>query len=227
MKIINLTAIAMTFAVIASTSAQASFIILSDRATFESFLAGQVIIEDRFDNDIDPVPGSPFTFDSGVISEGSVIDLEDGFIVEAGAFSGVVSLDNFGEPDTPGNSITWTFPFEINAFAFDFFDAYQFGVQVLFDEGSGLQATTLYDLAACCASETSGFAGFIARGTFSEITFLYPDDQLTPGFDIFSIDNLAFAAAPSEVPLPAALPFFLAGLGGVGFLGRRQKKPVK
>ena len=43
----------------------------------------------------------------------------------------------------------------------------------------------------------------------------------------FIIDNVTLSGAskpPSVVPLPAALPMLLAGIGGLGFLGRRKKK---
>lgn len=58
-----------------------------------------------------------------------------------------------------------------------------------------------------------GFEGII----FDEIRIAVGGN----GFAI--IDNIAFN---SEVPLPAALPLFLAGIAGLGFAGRRRKPAV-
>ena len=38
------------------------------------------------------------------------------------------------------------------------------------------------------------------------------------------LDNFVFTTAPSEVPLPAALPLFIAGIAGIGAVSRRRRK---
>lgn len=47
-------------------------------------------------------------------------------------------------------------------------------------------------------------------------------DQGTP--DIAAVVGLNFGAPPPQVPLPAALPLFFAGLAGLGFASRRRRK---
>lgn len=45
------------------------------------------------------------------------------------------------------------------------------------------------------------------------------------GLDNFRISSISFDLAPqSEVPLPAALPLFLAGLAGFGAISRKRKR---
>ncbi|MEX6632162.1 VPLPA-CTERM sorting domain-containing protein [Hyphococcus lacteus] len=50
--------------------------------------------------------------------------------------------------------------------------------------------------------------------------------ELTAEVDSFRISSISFDLAPSEVPIPAALPLFLAGLAGVGAIGRKRKQSV-
>jgi PEP-CTERM motif len=60
-------------------------------------------------------------------------------------------------------------------------------------------------------------AAFLQAVGFNNIQFLtIADYQIT----------INVLRAPSEVPLPAALPLFLAGLGATGFLGRRKKRAL-
>jgi hypothetical protein len=44
---------------------------------------------------------------------------------------------------------------------------------------------------------------------------------------IFVADNMNVTLAPSAVPVPAALPLFATGLGGLGLLGWRKKRKAK
>ncbi|WP_411819693.1 VPLPA-CTERM sorting domain-containing protein [Hyphococcus formosus] len=78
--------------------------------------------------------------------------------------------------------------------------------------------------------------GGTSLGTFSQFnigTFALSDlvgaaiitgFELTAEVDFFRVSGISFDLAPSEVPIPAALPLFLAGLAGVGAIGRKRKQ---
>ncbi|WP_425408507.1 VPLPA-CTERM sorting domain-containing protein [Hyphococcus sp.] len=71
----------------------------------------------------------------------------------------------------------------------------------------------------------------LALGSLSTLfmTFVFIDDEFAVGdMYIFIDDNILNGTiselSVSDVPLPAALPLFLAGLAGVGAVARRKKK---
>lgn len=86
------------------------------------------------------------------------------------------------------------------------------------------------------AFDIAGFTHTLGSGSINVgavstifITFVYVDDVfgvtrllLRIGDEEFLYSD-AFEISPSEVPLPAALPLFLAGLAGLGFLNRTRR----
>jgi hypothetical protein len=66
--------------------------------------------------------------------------------------------------------------------------------------------------------ETTLTLGGNAAGSYL-LSFSGADAQLTPEFD-----PTLFKATASAVPLPAALPLLFAGLGVMGFVGRRRRQ---
>ncbi len=88
----------------------------------------------------------------------------------------------------------------------------------------------------CCDVDTVTLSGFDALGNLVDsATFSAPDSQFLsiagPGIVSFTIaqssggfDNLQFDLIPAPIPLPAALPFMLAGLGGLALFRRRKSK---
>ena len=81
----------------------------------------------------------------------------------------------------------------------------------------------LYDamdnlLETVMATGDNVFLSFMASGVF-RIDGLQPSDSWAWGLDDLTFD----LAGASEVPLPAALPLFLAGLAGIGAMRRKRK----
>lgn len=59
----------------------------------------------------------------------------------------------------------------------------------------------------------SGYSGLVDRIFFRG------------GGEGFAIDNLTYIQAPSQVPVPAAIPLFLSGLGVFALASNRRKQP--
>lgn len=86
------------------------------------------------------------------------------------------------------------------------------GANVVVDAGASTLVPYVVDSIARFAGETFASLGITANDT--RIVNLSNQDMIT----------VIFGAAPSEVPVPAALPLFLAGLAGLGFAKRRRAK---
>ena len=60
--------------------------------------------------------------------------------------------------------------------------------------------------------------------SFGTIGALFPGDPNGLGLGGIYADNLTYTRTPSEVPVPAALPLLLTGLGGLGMMGLRRNR---
>lgn len=124
------------------------------------------------------------------------------------------------------NPITITFSESVDNFFLDIFNGNTVAVDYTISDGNGTSQT--FNLPA---NNVGGFvtAGLIFSGTQITITGLTPPQGACCDFDFF-IDNINFNAAlppgtiGGEVPVPAALPLFLAALGAGGITMRRRKK---
>ena len=126
------------------------------------------------------------------------------------------------------NPLVVTFSQPIHNFQMDILNAIAGNYEVLDNAGH----SSFFTLATTGGSlQTVGFA---ATGSVVNILFLGDPSHNDP-FGIgnwdFAIDNLAFNQdtvggdnGGGATPLPAALPLFATGLGGLGLLGWRRKK---
>lgn len=105
-------------------------------------------------------------------------------------------------------------PQGINSFELIFSETADFSVSTTV---SGLNAAEIGTLGATLP-EVFGFS--IIRAAFVKLNIL---STYNTQFGIISFGEVAFeGAAVSDVPIPAALPLFLAGLGAFGFARRRK-----
>jgi len=63
----------------------------------------------------------------------------------------------------------------------------------------------------------------LAFGEFTIGTGINDSRQIVGVYNDHITGGKGFLAAPSVVPLPAALPLFASGLAGLGWLARRKK----
>ncbi|HER25810.1 MAG TPA: VPLPA-CTERM sorting domain-containing protein [Rhodospirillales bacterium] len=151
-----------------------------------------------------------------------------------GPLSGSTGTGSFLFDDTSFSGIgTETFgPFDINSFFPDgvvSFDVSFGGIDFSISGDTGFDTPSisffngvLFDLSY---SGFSGDYGMVVGTSGNDFQFLFYDTGLL-------IDGRAFGSTAgsvttpsiSVVPLPAALPLFLSGLTGFGFVGRKRRK---
>lgn len=110
--------------------------------------------------------------------------------------------------------LTIKLPTAVTAFALDYGTLFSTST-VTFTLSNGFTTTfnpSLGDL-------KTAFIGFISTDLFDTITFSVPTDSSWVVEDVITA-----SAAVSATPLPAALPLFVSGLAGLGFLARRKRK---
>ncbi len=155
-----------------------------------------------FDTDLtgtaDPDLEAPF-LGGGALRPGNVLIIQE----EAGVASAIP------DDNADGGVITFTFDRAVNFLGLSVLDD---ATLTISSDGSGL--TRRPSITRDGAGRNFAFRDDI----FGDLTRLTIDFNGASG----AIDNLSFAAVPA-VPLPAALPMLLAGLGGLAWLGRRRK----
>jgi hypothetical protein len=111
----------------------------------------------------------------------------------------------------PGGSVTFNFAAPTHSFG-AFFTGLQGGpgVIVTFNDGSSQQINVAEN-----ANGGAQFFGLTDTLAFSALTISHTND------DAWGVDNVSFNVSV-ETPLPAAFPLFVAGLGVIGWLGRRR-----
>ncbi|MEZ5893956.1 MAG: VPLPA-CTERM sorting domain-containing protein [Parvularculaceae bacterium] len=162
--------------------------------------------------------------------DGVNVTFEGGTILDNTAFLPGNSTAVYGTADFAGvgytNPLTITFDSPISNFFMDIFNGNTAPVSYLVQDNMGNSTSFSLDANNTGAFQTVGFA---ATGSVITVLAMLPDVQACCDWDFF-VDNIHFNEdlppdlGGKEVPLPAALPLFFAGITGLGMASRRRRK---
>lgn len=117
-------------------------------------------------------------------------------------------------------ALTISLPTAVTAFGLDFSTLFS-STTATFTLSNGF--TTTANTSNATTNFETQFLGFISTTPFDSITFSVPNVFITDQGSNTSY-VVADVVTASATPLPAALPLFASGLGGLGLLGWRRKR---
>ena len=127
-------------------------------------------------------------------------------------FSGSATYDNATSPDALGVYNATAFSLSFGSLNFTEANNLPSSFPVGVGVGPTNNLTALYFETVFTLASTPSAGDYL-------LSFAGTDAQLTPSGDLFD-----FKVTASAVPLPAALPLLFAGLGVMGFVGRRRRQ---
>ncbi len=207
------TALALTLT--CGYASAATLSVFTDRALFEAALSGTVETEDFEGPDAD----IPFGASSATIGKLTISADDNG----SGMYNKVDTPPVFPEVDGNGSNALNIFTLDGSNASIAFEDpVFAFGADFFNfnDDFLRTQIGVLGEVISPPSTDdnTLSFFGILSDTAFSQIDFLALDN------DVFGVDNVTTADAPSitAVPVPASFPLLLLGLGGLLLIGRRR-----
>ena len=171
-------------------------------ATFNQAVAFDTSLSNTADPDLEAPFTGPETGAPGSTNPGKVL---------------IITQDGTANDERFGGTITFDFSQPINFLSFEAFDGGIFDVRSAKGDGEVFGEEVLF------SDNVSGFLAVDGFDAVSTLTFTFADSgEGASG----AIDNLTFELAditPAPIPVPAALPLMLAGLGGLGLVARRRR----
>ena len=219
--------IALVFAtaimVVFTVHANAATMTFSDRGTFTVTTTGSV---QDFNSTVIPASSASFSFTS---PDFTVTQSTPNPGVQTNAFVNSRNPDfaagdrRLGVADRPGNLLIFdAFQSGTTAFGLDIFS----DTDGLLEIGvTTIAGTTLTQLAVTALTGSTGvFFGVTDTDGILSVSLNFPDIVSPRRFSIPTVDDVFVGQANSGVvPLPASLPFLLAGLAGLGIVARRKR----
>lgn len=216
----KLTALIATAVLLAAGSASAATMTFDNRTTFDAGVSGTV-------QDFNNIPAFPSPRPSLALDTFTVTQSTPNAGVQTNAFvnsrnpnfaNGDVRL---GVADRPGNLLTFdAFAPGTSAFGLDIFSDVAGTLSVAVTTTLGTTTSLLTVGRSTLEDPISSFFGITDDAGILSVAFNFPDPSSS--FSLPTVDNV-FVGAIAPVPLPAALPMLLLGLGGLGLMSRRRK----
>ena len=215
--------LATAILILFTVNANAATMTFDDRGTFTAAATGSV---QDFNSTVIPAGSASFSFTS---PDFTVTQTTPNPGVQTNAFVNSRNPDfgtgdrRLGVADRPGNLLIFdAFQPGTTAFGLDIFSDTDGTLEIGVTTSTG---TTLTQLAVTALTGSTGvFFGATDTDGILSVSLNFPDVVAPRSFSLPTVDDVFVGQANSGVvPLPASLPFLLAGLAGLGLLARRKR----
>lgn len=210
-KLLGATTLFAAFAILTATQSSHAGTVAVDLATFNAETVGQTTT--NFDGYTvqDPSGYDGFTNPASITVNGITFTASSPFLnINDPSIYGTTGnvITNSYPPGGDFDTLTITLGSNVTAFGVDFASSVNL---VSFALNNGFTQT----VGASTDYSAPGFVGFVSTQPFNVITLSIASPE---GWEVADV------VTASATPLPAALPLFASGLGGLGLLGWRRKR---